>query len=389
MGKLAGKFLSISIFLSTVYSAHGNPVLGNLAEALSPSNRILSQRRQPSNFHAILSQKKYFSFVSKKDPTEADRPTTDSNGDKVLQSPEENKPQVIKVLMILWHGETDAERGFLTELKAMGYQVTPTVINVDRNLKRLKQILLFEINYEDYDCIYTFGTRVALVTSEYVHNKIPIIFNAVSYPIKAGLEERGGNRNNEGNFSGVGISAPMFIQFENMQKILKVKHLAVLVNPREQNCLNTLSMIEEVAPSFGINFECFDVTSGKEFLPALAKIKSAPIPFDAIYVPSGSPFTENSETIFKFGYEEKIAMIGEKEDMIRNGALMGTVAPYEQTGKLAAKIVDIHRRYRIAVAHIPIQYPEFYCIINQKVAEILGIHPDPKKINFHWFIPRE
>ncbi|MDR0740165.1 MAG: hypothetical protein LBF34_00445, partial [Puniceicoccales bacterium] len=210
-----------------------------------------------------------------------------------------------------------------------------------------------------------------------------------SHPIKAGLEEKSGNHNNGGNFSGVGISAPMFMQFENMQKILKAKYLAALANPKEQNCLDTLSMIKEIAPSFGITFECFDVTNEGEILPTLMKIKSAPIPFDAIYVLSGSPFTENSETIFKFGCEEKIAMVGEKEGMIRNGALMGTVVPYEQAGKLAAKIVDIHRRYRIAMAHIPIQYPEFYCIINRKVAEIFGLHPDPKKINFQWFIPEE
>ncbi|MDR0740963.1 MAG: hypothetical protein LBF34_04630, partial [Puniceicoccales bacterium] len=178
---LAGNFLSISIFLMVVYSAHGNPALRNLAETFSPFNYVSSQKCQPSNFYTILSQKKYSPFVREKDSTETDRTMSiaNSNGNKVLQLPEKDKSQTIKVLMILWHGETDAERGFLAELKAMGYQVTPTVINVDRNLKRLKQILFFEINYEDYDYIYTSGTLVALVTNEYVHNKIPVIFNAV------------------------------------------------------------------------------------------------------------------------------------------------------------------------------------------------------------------
>jgi ABC-type uncharacterized transport system substrate-binding protein len=231
-----------------------------------------------------------------------------------------------------------------------------------------------------------------LVVSEYVRNRVPLIFNAVSYPSKAGLVEEDDNRNSISsgkNFSGVGISAPMSMQFENMQKVLKVKHLAVLANPKEQNCLDTLSMIEEIAPSFGIAFERFDVTNGKEILSILTEIKSAPIPFDAIYVPSGSPFTENSKTIFNFGYEEKIAIVGEKEDMIRDGALMGTVAKYEEGGKLAAKILDIHCRYRIAMAHIPIQYPKFYCTINRKIAKALGIHPDSQKINFQWFIAQE
>jgi putative ABC transport system substrate-binding protein len=294
--------------------------------------------------------------------------------------------------MILWHGETDAERGFLTALKEMNYQVTATVIDVDRNLKRLKQILLLETNYENYDYIYTFGTKIALVVSEHVRNKVPLIFNAVSYPTKVGFVKENFNRNNankEKNFSGVGISAPMSMQFENMQKILKVKHLAVLTNPKEQNCMGTLNMIEEIAPAFGIAFERFDVTSEEEILPILTKIKSDPIPFDATYVPSGSPFTENSKIIFNFGYEEKMTIVGEKEEMIRDGAFMGTVAKYAEGGKLSAKILDMHCRYQIAMAHIPIQYPEFYCIINQKIAEALGIHPDPKKINFQWFISQK
>jgi ABC-type uncharacterized transport system substrate-binding protein len=148
-------------------------------------------------------------------------------------------------------------------------------------------------------------------------------------------------------------------------------------------------MIEENAPSFGITFERFEVTDEKEILPTLTKIKSASTPFDAIYVPSGSPFTENSGTIFDFGCAEKIAMVGEKEDMIRSGALMGTVAKYKEGGRLAAQIVNMHRRYRIAMAHIPVQYPRSYCIINRKVAEALGFHLDPKNIDFQWFTPGE
>ncbi|MDR1906793.1 MAG: hypothetical protein LBQ03_01055 [Puniceicoccales bacterium] len=386
----------IFIFLSTVYKIYGNPIfqLKNISEAFSQSHFYLQQKQQSANVRDILLGKKHFPFVQKKVHTETTQAlsTTDANGDKISQLQKQNKPREIKILMLLWHGETDAERGFLEALKEMDYHVTPTVFNVDRSLKRLKQILYFEINYEDYDCIYTFGTRISLIVSEHVHNKVPIVFNAVSYPTKAGLVKDDTDRNtasNGRNFSGIGISAPMFVQLKNMQRILKVKHLAVLANPKEENCLDTLSMIEEIAPSFGITFKRFDITKAEEILPILTKIQSAPIPFDGIYVPSGSPFTENSEIIFNFGRTEKIAMVGEKEDMIRDGALMGTVAKYWEGGQLVAKILDMHRRYRISMAHIPIQYPEFYCIINRKIAEELGVHLDPEKINFKWFTARE
>jgi ABC-type uncharacterized transport system substrate-binding protein len=143
-------------------------------------------------------------------------------------------------------------------------------------------------------------------------------------------------------------------------------------------------VIEEIAPSFGIIFQCFDVTNEQEMLPALEKIKSTLPHFDAIYVPSGAPFTENSEIIFNFGRTKKIAMISEREDMIRDGALMGTVIRYEEGGELAAKILDMHHCYQIAMDHIPLQYSKFYCLINEEVAEALGVHPDARKINFLW-----
>ncbi|MDR0417995.1 MAG: hypothetical protein LBH08_00980 [Puniceicoccales bacterium] len=375
-----------------VYEIYGNQGLQIKNRSKTPRtfNFVLSQKsqsQQSSNFRDLLCTENYISLIQKKDSEKTDSIFANTSDEKILQSLKQSESKMIKVLMVLWHGETDAERGFLAALKAMGYLVVLTVINADRDLKHLRQALHFEINCEDYDYIYTFGTRVSLIVSEYVNNKVPIVFNAVGYPAKSGLveDDMGHNSINDGgNFSGVGVAAPMFMQLKNMQKVLKVTHLAVLVNPQEQNSLDTLSMIKDVTPSFGIIVERFDVTNEKEIFLALTKIQSASIPFDAIYIPSGSPFTENSKVISDFGCKEKIAMIGEKEGMICDGALMGTVAKYRECGQLAAEIVNIHRRYRIAMAHIPVQYPKFYCIINQEVTETLGVHPNPEKINFQW-----
>ncbi|MDR1366328.1 MAG: hypothetical protein LBJ13_00225 [Puniceicoccales bacterium] len=371
-----------------IYKIYGNQSsqTENISEIPSTFNFVLSQNQRPSNFRDLLFAENCFSFIQKRDSEETDltQSVVDTVDNKVLQSLEQSR--CIKILMILWQGETDAERGFLDTLKAMGYLVTPTIIDVDRDLKRLRQTLHFEINFEDYDYIYTFGTRVSLVVNEYVNNKVPIIFNAVGYPAKSGLvnDDPGRNINDGGNFSGVGTAAPMTIQLGNIQKIFKMQRLAFLVNPQEQNSLYTSDMIEDTTSQFGITSKHFNATNKEEIFLALAKIKSASSPFDALYVPSGSPFTENSKAIFDFGCAEKIAMICEKEDMICAGALMGTVAKCKEGGQLAAKIVDMNHRYRIAMAHIPIQYPKFYCIVNRETAEVFGVKPNPQKINFQW-----
>jgi ABC-type uncharacterized transport system substrate-binding protein len=368
-----------------VYKVHGTPKfqLRNTAETFSLSNIVLSQRQRQKIFRSRFPIEWQWPFS----PMENRRPSSaDSNGDKILQLSEQSNPRVIKILMVLWRGETDAERGFLTGLRAMGYRLMPTVINVDRSLKRLRQILHFEINCEDYDYIYTSGTRVTLVVNEYVRNRVPIIFNDVGYPTEVGLANEERNRVSGGNFSGVGTAASMSMQLENMQKILKVKRLAVLVNSKENFCLdtwNTWNMVAKTAPLLGIAVECFDATDRKEICSALEKIKS--VHFDAIYVPFGSPFTENSEIIFDFGRMEKVAIVVEEENMVRDGALMGTVAGCEESGKLAAQILHMHSRYQIAMCHIPIQCSKFHCIVNWEVVKALGICPNLKKINGQWF----
>jgi ABC-type uncharacterized transport system substrate-binding protein len=279
------------------------------------------------------------------------------------------KDKKIRILMLLWRGETEAERGFLDELKHLGYQITLTTINIDHNLKRLKQILHNELSPQNYDYIYTFGTLVSLVASEWTKNITPLVFNAVSYPIHSGLIARGEGHNG-GNLSGIGISAPMDMQ---------IKNLAVLVNPAEQNSLDTCGILEELAKASLITVERFEVRDEEEILKVLEKIRSKKI-FDGIYVTSASLFMENSGSIFDFGREAKIPMIAEQIDMVKKGALLGTIASYESAGKTVAKIIDMNYINGIAMSNIPVQHSDFFCIVNRRTAEILGINLNTEEI---------
>ncbi|MDR2200963.1 MAG: ABC transporter substrate-binding protein [Puniceicoccales bacterium] len=293
-----------------------------------------------------------------------------------------NKSREIKILMLLWRGETDAERGFLAELEALNYHATTTIVNVEGSLKQLKKILYTELNPKNYDYIYTFGTLTSLVAAEWA-NDSPLIFNAVSHPVATGLITHNEGHNG-GNLSGVGTSAPMELQLENMKHILgDLKHLTVLVNPKEQNCLQSFEALELAAKEKSITLERVDISDEDAIATQLTKLGEGK-PNGAIYVTSSSFFSENARAIFDHGRSQKIAMVAEQMDMIPYGALMGTGPSYESSGKMAAKILDMNYDANIILSAIPIQWPEFFCFINKNTAKILSLSPRDTPFKVLW-----
>ena len=79
----------------------------------------------------------------------------------------------LKIAMILWRGETEAEKGFQQGLKEFGYSVQYTVMNAGQDRTELGRLLREELNpkLNDFDYIYVFGTTVASATKSIVRTK--------------------------------------------------------------------------------------------------------------------------------------------------------------------------------------------------------------------------
>ncbi|MDR1303450.1 MAG: ABC transporter substrate-binding protein [Puniceicoccales bacterium] len=299
------------------------------------------------------------------------------------------KSKNIKILMLLWRGETDAERGFLERLRELGYEVAETVVDGKCSLKVLKQELYTEFKPRDYDYIYTFSTLISLVAVEWAHGSTPsadppIIFNAVSDPFRAGLANPRGV-NDGHNLSGVATSVPVEKQLENAQTFLKMEHIFVFVYSREQNCLDSFEALEAAARAKKIPLSRIDVTSAEELTVQLERLaKERPLEGSALYVPSSSFFTEHKQTIFERARSAGVPTVVEQRDMVEAGALMGTTVSYESAGRLAAEIVNINHQFGVSVAAIPVQYPENSCQINGDTAKALGINVDGAEVEVEW-----
>ena len=97
--------------------------------------------------------------------------------------------QALTIAMVLWRGETDAERGFRDELNRLGHHPTFVTFNANQDRTVLATLLRQQLlpSLTDYDYIYCFGTTATAMVKSLVGNRKPLIFSIVSDPVGAGF----------------------------------------------------------------------------------------------------------------------------------------------------------------------------------------------------------
>lgn len=251
----------------------------------------------------------------------------------------------LKVAMVLWRGETAAERGFRDGLKSYGHRATIDVFNAEQNKSKVGSILRKKIKQKDYDYVYTFGTTVSLLTKSYLNGEVPHIFNIVADPVGAGLATS--LKSSGGNLCGVKSGIPLNLQIETAHQLLKFKRLGYIFNSREKNSNLTLDTLEEI--SRDLKFKVIKLRSppAQDRLGMnLRKIVDQSIMVDAVYLPSDSYIVSNAKEIALFLRRAGVPSVGAIKKYITEGALMGSVADYYELGREAASILNQHQKGR-------------------------------------------
>ena len=279
----------------------------------------------------------------------------------------------LKIAMILWRGETQAESGFKDGLKEFGYLAEYIIKNAGQDIKKLG-ILLSKLNPEldTFDYIYTFGTTVSRRTKVIVNDRVPQIFNVVTDPVGAGIVQS--MESSGGNISGMSDAIPLSIQIKSALEVINFIKLGIFFNPREKNSMITRKELYNVAKD--LDFEVIDLRSPpvqKMLQENLQKLIDGSILVDAVYLPSDSFLVSNAKPIGSQLRAAKIKSIGEIKSFIENGVLMGVVTDYYLLGRAVAKIVDRHQKGE-KLQNIPIaKVKEPYLVINKTTSDILNI----------------
>jgi len=250
----------------------------------------------------------------------------------------------LKIAMVLWRGETKAEKGFQDGLKELGYSAKYTVMNAGQDRAELGRLLREELKpkLDEFNYIYIFGTTATQATRTIVQDKVPQIFNIVADPVGAGII--GSLESPGGNISGASNEIPLPLQIQTALKIISFKRLGLLFNPREKNSMLVRDKLSEITKQF--RFEVIDLRSppAQDMLQEnLQKLRDKSVVVDAVYLPPDSFLVSNAKLIGSELKAAKVKSIGSIEGYIENGALVGVVPDYYELGKAAATIVHRHQ----------------------------------------------
>ena len=291
------------------------------------------------------------------------------------------------VVMVLWRGITDAEKGFMDFLKSKNMHVRFIIKDCEKDKKRLRGFIN-EIKASKPDLVYTFGTTVTRSVVGTLSDRsadkhildIPVVFNIVSDPVGAKLTSNLESSNS--NFTGVSHSVPIETQIKVMKKAKPLNKIAVIYNPLERNSMLTVTALRLQAEKDGFSLLEAPLVVGDNGKPKLDSVfenmariaRSKP---DFLYLPPDSFLIANADSLISTANSYKLASFSSTEVPIRkSGALLGIVSTYYSVGKFAgykAKQILLDKREPSSLAIETLK--KFSLLVNIKTAKEIDFFP--------------
>ena len=290
-------------------------------------------------------------------------------------SPSKKDQQSFKigVLQLADHPSLDATYdGFIEELDANigndAYELTyHNAIGDAANVNLMAQSLVDD----DVDLIYAIATNAAqAVFAATQDQNIPVVFNAVTDPVDAGLVE---SMKAPGNHAtGVSDVAPIDKQIALIKEVLpNVKNVGILYNTGEDNSRVQIEIAESEAKKLGINIITQGISNTSEIETASIQLVSQ---VDAMYNITDNMIVNATAQVVSIANDAKIPVFAAESGQMDQGILAADSIDYKNLGKNAGEIarsilVDGKVPQDIAVKTVD----ETVLFLNQDVAKSLEI----------------
>ncbi len=278
----------------------------------------------------------------------------------------------IGVLQFASHPALDAARdGFIDYLSQEGYKdggkVKIDLQNAQRDMSVARTIAK-KFVMDNKDLIYSIATPAAQITAKETTD-IPIIFNAVTDPVKAGLAK--GVESSGNNVTGVSDFIPVKSQLELLLKIdPKVKRLGIIYNAGEDNARALVDITRPVAKEMNLDLVDATVTNSGEVFAATQALVGR---VDGIYTIQDNTVISALESVIKVANNNKIPVLVPGSPSVERGGLATVGTDYYNLGRIAGeqaiKVINGAKP-----SEIPVAYAKgFEIYLNQKTADEIGI----------------
>lgn len=311
----------------------------------------------------------------------------------LVQASDVHAPKTYRIAMLLYRGETDAERGFRQYLQQKGLKVEYIVRDAAEDPKKLPAFVE-EMRMLRPDLIYTFGTSATIATVGKVAQKpstpvitdIPVVFNIVADPVGSGITQN--LMGSERNVTGVSHLVPIKSQLNALRSATNGNRIAVIYSANEKNAVGSADALESAAKDDGFQVSRFPVGASDEAMElkslnaALDQVVAEKP--DVLYMPSDSYLIKNAEVVgARMKYARIPTMSATEAPIRKDGLVMGLVSPYFNAGAFAGrKAVQILIDQR-APGSLPISgLDRFSFLINMQTALDIGFYPKIRALGF-------
>jgi putative ABC transport system substrate-binding protein len=278
----------------------------------------------------------------------------------------------IGVLQFASHPALDSARdGFVDYLTQAGFKdgekVKLDLQNSQRDMSIARTICKKFVT-DNKDLIYAIATPASQTAAKET-TTIPIIFNAVTDPVKAGLVK--GIDSSGNNVTGVSDFIPVKSQIELLLKIApQVKKLGIIYNAGEDNSRVLVEITRGVAKELKLELVDATVTNTGEVFAATQTLVGR---VDGIYTIQDNTVISALESVLKVANKNRIPVLVPGAPSVERGGLATIGTDYYNLGRIAGeqalRIFRGTKPSEISVAYAK----EFDIYLNQKTADEIGI----------------
>lgn len=302
-----------------------------------------------------------------------------------FEAPAESSDDDKHIVMVLWRGMTDAERGFMEYLSGK-VSAHYTILDAKRD-KALLANHLKSVTRLNPDLIYTFGTTITLgllgtessPSAFREKSATPVVFSIVTDPVGSNIVSSLGAEHR--NFTGVSHIVPHNVQLKAISQLSGLDTIGVIFNPLENNSVVTARNIQALSSEFKKDIFLYPLRTrnDKPDSDSIDKVVSM-MQEDGVqlaYLPPDSYIISKGQNIVENLHQHGIVTFSATESPIRNNdALFGIVSRYYNAGQFAGYKAEQILTGKSSVSDIPIEsLTQYSYIVNVGAAQTLDYYP--------------
>ena len=265
----------------------------------------------------------------------------------------------------------DARKGFEDGLKELGLNAEIVYQNAQGDIPNTVMIAQKFVK-DEVDLIYAIATP-AVQSTKQVTSDIPILFSAVTDPVKSEIVDDWDNVG--GNITGTSDLADTSAQLKMFKEIdPSIKTIGILYNTGESNSTIQINEVEKLAPAEGLEVVTVGASNVNELPQAIDSLFNK---IDALYILSDSMVAGAVELVSSKLIEYNLISVSTEETQVGGGILVTNGLSYYELGKQTAQMAKEILVDKKDISTIPVGLAEkTVTTVNEKTLQALNLDPN-------------